>query len=150
MLLNNFIKMIGYSVNNNPSGLTQYTKYDGSGENQSATGIYEMLTNYGRIMLGTSENPTLKSSDYMVDDTVLLTRLSDNIKVNPAEGVCVIFSSSYRNDTSSPVTITNIGICAANGSSDMVVRILLTKEVLETPITIHPGGSYTFTAMIGA
>lgn len=50
----------------------------------------------------------------------------------------------YRNDTASPITIKELG-WRGSGSFG---GILLTRKVLDTPITINPGASFSFNITI--
>lgn len=56
-------------------------------------------------------------------------------------------TATYRNDTDNDITITELGVfCTLN--SHNLMRIMLCREVI-SPVTIHPGETYTFTVTIG-
>lgn len=150
MILDNFYTLLGGCFKNAWTQNVIQKVNDGNSYNvtpNSSLGSFNNNPATARILLGEAENPTVHHSDYNVNgENTSLTQLSCNATMNSASGVSLILSSTYKNNTDESITITNIGICYVISNK----KILITKEILDTTVTIQPGESYTFTAMIGA
>ena len=109
-----------------------------------------------RILVGTGTN-AVTENDYTLTmiDTNVLNPLSNTAKnggnVNNYTRLSTV-STTFNNISSSSVTVTELGIAyqpgTTSGSVTNWTRILFTRELLDTPVTIAPGESYTFTAVI--
>ena len=54
-------------------------------------------------------------------------------------------SRIYRNDTSSSITVTEVGMYT---SIQNLGTILLAREILEAPVVIEPGKTYNFSMVV--
>lgn len=97
------------------------------------------------IYLGTG-NVTPTIDDYKLSGE-LVTGLTYQEKGTTANNNSITFSAIATNNTESPVTIKEIGLGGNwDGSDDCV--ILLTRDVLATPVTLNTGDSKTFSITI--
>lgn len=98
-----------------------------------------------QIYLGTG-NVTPTIDDYKLSGG-LVTGLTSQEKVTTANNNSITFSAIATNNTESPVTIKEIGLGGyTNGPTACVV--LLTRDVLPTPVTLNTGDSKTFSITI--
>lgn len=89
-----------------------------------------------------------KLEDSNVLDSNLLTWLI-SIYVNDRLPYIRLISSTYRNDTANDVIVKEIGMIKKNGYSGVnTCNVLLTRTVLQTPVTMHPGDTVTFTVSL--
>lgn len=97
------------------------------------------------IYLGTG-NVTPTIDDYKLSGE-LVTGLTSQKKSTAANNNSITFSAIATNNTESPVTIKEIGLGGyITGSTSFVV--LLTRDVLATPVTLNVGDSKTFSITI--
>lgn len=97
------------------------------------------------IYLGTG-NVTPTINDYKLSGE-LITGLTSQSQNTTATNNSIKFSAIATNNTESPVTIKEIGLGGCwNGSGHCV--ILLTRDVLPTPVTLNTGDSKTFSITI--
>lgn len=97
------------------------------------------------IYLGTG-NVTPTIDDYKLSGE-LVTGLTSQGQDTTANNNSITFSAIATNNTESPVTIKEIGLGGYfTGSTPFVV--LLTRDVLATPVTINTGDSKTFSITI--
>ena len=109
-----------------------------------------------RILVGTGTD-AVTENDYTLTmiDTDVLKPLSNTAKnggnINNYTRLSTV-STTFNNISSSSVTVTELGIAYQSGTTSGSVtnwtRILFTRELLDTPVTIEPGESYTFTEVI--
>lgn len=98
-----------------------------------------------QIYLGTG-NVTPTIDDYKLSGE-LVTGLTSQEKSTTANNNSITFSAIATNNTESPVTIKEIGLGGyLTGSTPFVV--LLTRDVLATPVTLNTGDSKTFSITI--
>lgn len=98
-----------------------------------------------KIYLGTG-NVTPTIDDYKLSGE-LVTGLTSQEKRTAANNNSITFSAIATNNTESPVTIKEIGLGGYyNGSQPLAV--LLTRDVLATPVTLNTGDSKTFSITI--
>lgn len=98
-----------------------------------------------QIYLGTG-NVTPTIDDYKLSGE-LVTGLTSQKKSTTANNNSITFSAIATNNTESPVTIKEIGLGGYfTGSTPFVV--LLTRDVLATPVTLNVGDSKTFSITI--
>ena len=96
------------------------------------------------IYLGTG-NVTPTIDDYKLSGE-LVTVLKSQEQRTTANNNSITFSAIATNNTESPVTIKEIGLGGYYNSPDCV--ILLTRDVLATPVTLNTGDSKTFSITI--
>lgn len=118
----------------------------GSGKYDSTnipTGIFNFTG--CQIYLGTG-NVTPTIDDYKLSGE-LVTGLTSQEQSTTANNNSITFSAIATNNTESPVTIKEIGLGGyLTGSTECVV--LLTRDVLATPVTLNTGDSKTFSITI--
>lgn len=98
-----------------------------------------------QIYLGTG-NVTPTIDDYKLSG-VLVTGLKSQEQNTTANNNSITFSAIATNNTESPVTIKEIGLGGYTTSGTGFV-ILLTRDVLPTPVTLNTGDSKTFSITI--
>lgn len=98
-----------------------------------------------KIYLGTG-NVTPTIDDYKLSGE-LVTGLTSQEKSTTANNNSITFSAIATNNTESPVTIKEIGLGGYHSSSPLFV-VLLTRDVLATPVTLNTGDSKTFSITI--
>lgn len=118
-----------------------------SGTNYDSTSIPTGNFNFQgcEIYLGTG-NVTPTIDNYKLSGE-LVTGLTSQEKSTAANNNSITFSAIATNNTESPVTIKEIGLGGyVTGSYACVV--LLTRDVLATPVTLNVGDSKTFSITI--
>lgn len=118
-----------------------------SGTNYDSTSIITVSFNFigCEIYLGTG-NVTPTIDDYKLSGE-LVTGLNSQQQGTTANNNSITFSAIATNNTESPVTIKEIGLGGYfTGSNPFVV--LLTRDVLATPVTLNTGDSKTFSITI--
>lgn len=98
-----------------------------------------------KIYLGTG-NVTPTIDDYKLSGE-LVTGLTSQEKSVAANNNSITFSATATNNTESPVTIKEIGLGGDTIGTTACV-ILLTRDVLATPVTLNVGDSKTFSITI--
>lgn len=102
-------------------------------------------------------NTTPSSSDISISNPnagltpILRTNTLDENGKNPdpTQDYIGVFSVTYRNDTVSDITVSEIGLIGTfPGVQVSLWYILAAREVID-PVTIAPGEAYTFTMYIG-
>lgn len=129
------------------SGLSSNCNICTSGTNYDSTSISPGNFNFTgcQIYLGTG-NVTPTIDDYKLSGE-LVTGLTSQEKSTTANNNSITFSAIATNNTESPVTIKEIGLGGYyTGSTPFVV--LLTRDVLTTPVTLNVGDSKTFSITI--
>lgn len=129
------------------SGLSSDCNICTSGTNYDSTKIPIGNFNFTgcEIYLGTG-NVTPTIDDYKLSGE-LVTGLTSQKKSTTANNNSITFSAIATNNTESPVTIKEIGLGGYfTGSTPFVV--LLTRDVLATPVTLNVGDSKTFSITI--
>lgn len=113
--------------------------------------------NWCGICLGDGTTaPTL--SDYCLDNDITssLSFISGTTPgSNPggnsrtADSGFASVTATYKNNTGSDITVKEIGLMAAVGQAGANYHILLTRDVLNTPVTIPAGQERAFTVHVG-
>lgn len=98
-----------------------------------------------QIYLGTG-NVTPTIDDYKLSGE-LVTGLTSQEKNTTANNNSITFSAIATNNTESPVTIKEIGLGGYEPGTQPFV-VLLTRDVLATPVTLNTGDSKTFSITI--
>lgn len=121
-----------------------YSKNPASGAASKATGF--------TIFVGTGTTP-VEPTDYCLDSAITLASTSGECQHN-AYGKTVV-KRTFVNNTANPVDITEIGLYmfdhqGANNNSSYpnAPIVMMGRKVLDTPVTIEVGDSYTFTYII--
>lgn len=117
-----------------------------SGTNYDSTGITtgSFVFSGCEIYLGTG-NVTPTIDDYKLSGE-LVTGLTSQGQSTTANNNSITFSAIATNNTESPVTIKEIGLGGYYSGTAFVV--LLTRDVLATPVTLNTGDSKTFSITI--
>lgn len=147
MFLLNFYKIIGIASLGNSSGKlvkTNGTEYNVS-QTQALNGIgavaalNTLITSYSEgAVFGDGDTPPALE-DYKLSGNVI-TGISATVVVNSvyeANGMTTTATYTVTNNKSASVTIREIGVCTNTSSTNYV---LVERTVLDTPITIEPGG----------
>lgn len=127
-------------------GLSSVCNICGIGTNYDSTSIPTGSFNFTgcQIYLGTG-NVTPTIDDYKLSGE-LVTGLISQEQSTTANNNSIRFSAIATNNTESPVTIKEIGLGGYVNSTALV--ILLTRDVLATPVTLNTGDSKTFSITI--
>ena len=129
------------------SGLSHSCNICTNNESYDSTSIPSSNVNFMgcEIYLGTG-NVTPTIDDYKLSGE-LVTGLTYQVQSTTANNNSITFSAIATNNTESPVTIKEIGLGGyLTGSTQCVV--LLTRDVLATPVTLNTGDSKTFSITI--
>lgn len=129
------------------SGLNYNCNICTSSTNYDSTSIISGNFNFTgcQIYLGTG-NVTPTIDDYKLSGE-LVTGLTSQEKSTTANNNSITFSAIATNNTKSPVTIKEIGLGGYLTSNTPFV-VLLTRDVLATPVTLNTGDSKTFSITI--
>lgn len=129
-------------------GLSHTCNICTSGTNYDSTSMITSNFNFTgcEIYLGTG-NVTPTIDDYKLSGE-LVTGLTSQEQSTTANNNSITFSAIATNNTKSPVTIKEIGLggCVSTGNKPFVV--LLTRDVLATPVTLNVGDSKRFSITI--
>ena len=125
--------------------LGSYCNICTSGSNYNGTSIPSgnFVFEGCEIYLGTG-NVTPTIDDYKFSGE-LVTGLTSQKRSTTANNNSITFSAIATNNTESPVTIKEIGLGGYNTTKCVV---LLTRDVLATPVTLNTGDSKTFSITI--
>lgn len=155
MLTNNFKKMIR---GNN------YNSYDGFSRSNSYESVGRMLANdnstygyfggsYGRacVEVGGGDAPAALTNINLADSNQLrdpslpkLTRTAGGI-ITRGDDDIISLQSVFTNNTSEDITVKEVGLYAnLSTTNDQVCFGLFARKVLDTPVTIAPGETYSF------
>lgn len=129
------------------SGLSSVCNICTSSSPYDSTGVTttQLVFQGSEIYLGTG-NVTPTIDDYKLSGE-LVTGLTSQGKGTTANNNSITFSAIATNNTESPVTIKEIGLGGyCTGTTPCVV--LLTRDVLATPVTLNAGDSKTFSITI--
>lgn len=133
---------------NSPSiaGLSSKCNICKSGTNYDGTSITAGICAFNgcEIYLGTG-NVTPTIDDYKLSGE-LITGLTSQEQDTTATNNSITFSAIATNNLKSPVTIKEIGLGGYYGAVPFVV--LLTRDVLATPVTLNTGDSKRFSITI--
>jgi hypothetical protein len=129
------------------SDLTRYCNICTSGTNYDSTEMVTKTFSFSEceIYLGTG-NVTPTIDDYKLSGE-LITGLTSQEQEATATNNSITFSAIATNNTESPVTIKEIGLGGCKSETPTFV-VLLTRDVLATPVTLNPGDSKTFSITI--
>lgn len=99
-----------------------------------------------KIYLGTG-NVTPTIDDYKLSGE-LVTGLTSQSQSTTANNNSITFSAIATNNTDAPVTIKEIGLGGYWSNNTTPFVVLLTRDVLPTPVTLNVGDSKTFSITI--
>lgn len=100
------------------------------------------------VMVGAGDTPLSADAYDMVDTSIIasdkLRSLRQGATYTMVSGTTI--TTQWRNESASPITVKEVGLAYkyAGGSYDKTINILLSHKVLDTPVTIQPGETYTF------
>lgn len=143
MILNNYRSIIT-NVHEN----TKVT--DSTGTIQQSRGyqwIDNMASWYVGIGIGTT---TVNADDYKLSN---MLNLDITANVWSAGGNvnnytrCVTVATTYTNNTEESVTVTEVGMYIKRSNTSQIYY-LMAHELMDEPVTLAPGESYTFTGVI--
>ena len=150
MVLQNFINWSASTVLKSFSNVDIGTNASGGNISSLYTNsVYYTNTQMGRYVDVGFGNTAPTSSDYKLEDsnacdTPTLTWIS-SIEARQYPSLRSV-TSVYRNDTGSNVVVKEIGMVThGNGASNNAYNALLTRTVLDSPITVAPGEVKAFT-----
>ena len=98
-----------------------------------------------QIYLGTG-NTTPTPDDYKLSGD-LITGLTSQSQYGTANNNSITYSATATNNTNAPVTIKEIGL-GGYVSGNYSCVLLITRDVLATPVTLNVGDSKTFSITI--
>lgn len=129
------------------AGLSSYCYICIGGGSYDSTSIASGAFNFSgcQIYLGTG-NVTPTIDDYKLSGE-LVTGLTTQEKSTTANNNSITFSAIATNNTESPVTIKEIGL-GGHYTGSLPFVVLLTRDVLATPVTLNTGDSKTFSITI--
>lgn len=129
------------------SGLSSNCNICTSGTSYDSTSIPTGAFDFAgcEIYLGTG-NVTPTIDDYKLSGE-LVTGLTSQGQSTTANNNSITFSAIATNNTESPVTIKEIGL-GGYTTGTIACVILLTRDVLATPVTLNTGDSKTFSITI--
>jgi hypothetical protein len=118
-----------------------------SGTNYDSTSISTGNLNFLKceIYLGTG-NVTPTIDDYKLSGELITSLVSQGLSTT-ANNNSITFSAIATNNTESPVTIKELGLGGYN-TDNIPFVVLLTRDVLATPVTLNTGDSKTFSITI--
>ena len=137
-----------YGLKNHNGGTLDYIYNYGSGNDQIIRGhknraVHDNL----HIECGTG-NTQPSVSDYNLTSPVSLTKLTENVTytINQDNKLEITITGSYKNETGSAVTISEVGISKGVYQNDnsTETQVLLTKNLI-TPITVENNEVVLFT-----
>ena len=101
-----------------------------------------------RVGTGTTE-PTIDDYGLANDVTSSFTGMTVSVSSVVSEGAKVVYLASGTNNTGSDITIKEVGIAKdvkkGESGSPTVSTVLLTRDVLASPITVEAGQGFAFT-----
>ena len=132
-----------YSAYSNGTAYYLWPNGKGAG-GSSGTSNYH---NFG-ILLGEGDTlPTIDDVSIETINTSLTPLAYPQIQLDRTQGLFRVLQT-VRNDTANDITIKEMGLasaaCSNSSPYNMLHYVLFTREVLDTPVTIHPGETYTF------
>ena len=162
------------SWSNSSNGWQFPTAFNGAGQSMSSnpqTYLYpEMICNgsYGSaaqysnyrnyfftgILLGSGATTQPTFNDYQLEaQTTSLTHIGNPLIINLFNDGVFRILQTVRNNTASAITVNEMALAIGaapivNNSSVVPNYIILTRELLDDPVTIQPGEDYTFTIEI--
>ena len=111
-------------------------------------------TNYSYwtfMSLGASDTPVTYEDANLADPISTLTKVSASfVAESSGNKTLLTYTMTVRNDTSSAITVKEIGVGGyhwATGASN-TSGIMIARSVLDVPVTIGVGETYTFTYTI--
>ena len=130
------------------SGVSSHCNICTNNESYDSTSIPASNVNFAgcEIYLGTG-NVTPTIDDYKLSGE-LVTGLTSQEQSTTANNNSLTFSAIATNNTESPVTIKEIGLGGYFVGNNTPFAVLLTRDVLATPVTLNVGDSKTFSITI--
>lgn len=135
-------------TNSYTRGSTTFMFTDGTTGSRSTGGLTQVFTGL-KLCVGTG-SATPASTDYAITNAdagltvITRTGTNDGTAASYTQDYIGVFSVTYKNETGSNVTVSEVGLIGSSQGMD----ILVAREIF-TPVTIEPGDSYTFTMYIG-
>lgn len=112
--------------------------------------VTKPVTAYSKLYFACGDGDTPPTiEDYKLSGE-LITGLSYQTQATSANNNSVQFSITTTNNTENPRTIKEVGICLGYNynQTQAYCAVLLTRDVLPTPVTLNTGDSKTFSVTI--
>lgn len=126
------------------------TFFDITWRNNSA-GFWESNLNGWYLRIGASDSEVIYESGGLVEPITTLTNLNASTSSNIGKMLRSV-TASFRNDTNDVIVVKEIGIGISSGAYDGESghsgKTLFARKVLESPVTIQSGETYSFTYAI--
>ena len=134
-------------INYNGNG-GMYAVNDNAGTNLTDNDVGMSNTNSVTVVCGSgsTRTPTAADNDLENDNTALFTTISTTCSVGITDsGITRTFIRVLRNDTNSPITISEVGICKATQTSFTykAFYFLIQRSLLDTEVEVAPGKTAT-------
>ncbi len=116
----------------------------------NANCVYGSSSGYGafHVIAGAGDTPVTEEDYDMADISILANDKLRSIQQTAtyAQSNGAVVTTSYRNDSASPITVKEIGLAYKNSNTaySKAANILITRKVLDSPVTIQPGDTYVF------
>ena len=118
--------------------------YNNTGVDSSNGGT---LASQGIVLSSDTTPPSL--SDYRVTNYYTKTELTDISHTSAANNGIYTCTQTVRNDGTNNVIINTVGIfMSRQPNTTSVARYLITKTLLDTPVTVAPGETKTITITV--
>ena len=159
MILSNFIKVMSEPLNtrkpattagmnknyNLASNSITYTRFDDYTDNSTVPATI-VISALGIALSSDTSVPTV--GDYKFTNFYTGDDLT-NIDVSLSEGpMQTILTQTVRNDSAENVVINSVGVFGKYNTNIKTEVVLLTKTLLDTPVTVAPGEVKTITVTI--
>ena len=158
MINNNFVSIVLAGINNDTLPNTLKLK-SGNYNPDGASWTASLATPLTKATTGDSVND---SGTYLIfgngntpdNDYSLSSEITSGLKCNTMNRAFtksgIIYTSTITNDSSNPITITEIGLCedyCSSANSSYYAQAIIGREEIE-PITLQPGDTKSFTYKI--
>lgn len=104
-----------------------------------------------QVKLGDGETSPTEDDLSLENDITSSLNLVASTNVNTTEGTAMyarLISCQYYNAGSTPITVKEVGLYYSNTTSNVKHDVLCTRKVLDTPVIIPSGETYSFTVQL--
>lgn len=116
--------------------------------NNTGTKTFSGSVTYFGMVLSSDNTPPV-SSDYQVTNFYTNENLTDISRTSAANNGIYTYTQTVRNDGQENIIINTVGLFCASGNIDpQYQRYLITKTLLDTPVTVAPGETKTITITV--
>ena len=100
------------------------------------------------VIVGGGDTPPTSDDYDMADTSILGTTKLRSLKQGATFSLLnsAFITTQWRNDSSAPIIVKEVGLAYKinNNAYDKSVNVLVSRKVLNNPVTIQPGETYTF------